>query len=95
MTVTAQYAAEHFEELVSEVDRGESVEITRPGLASLQLGTTASEGARVRLGVRDSEGRRILGTGKGRLRELSNAEWEALDREFEHIWDVPFGVPEL
>ncbi len=46
MVVSAQYAAEHFEELASAADRGEEVQIARNGKPALTLiakraGTTA------------------------------------------------------
>lgn len=37
MTVNAQYAAEHFEDLASAADKGEQVEIERPGKPTLVL----------------------------------------------------------
>ncbi len=83
MTVTAQYAAEHFEELVSKVDGGESVEITRPGLATLCLAAEPGFGTTT-LGIRDAEGRRILGQGRGELRVPTEAEWAAMDRELDY-----------
>jgi len=37
MTVNAQYAAEHFEDLASAADKGEQIEIERPGKPTLVL----------------------------------------------------------
>ncbi len=37
MRVTAQYAQEHFSDLVSAVDRGEEIEIGRPDKPTLRL----------------------------------------------------------
>lgn len=88
MTVTAQYAAEHFEELARAAEQGLDVEIVRPGRASISLREIPT--AMPRLGpFFDSQGLRVAGTGKDFLRELSVAEWDALDRSTEHILDAP------
>jgi antitoxin (DNA-binding transcriptional repressor) of toxin-antitoxin stability system len=43
MKVTLQYAASHFEDISAAVDRGEEVEILRPGKAPLHLVAAAAE----------------------------------------------------
>lgn len=86
MTVTSQYAAEHFDELLAKIDSGENVLITRPGSRVLQL-APAEAPPESTLAVRDAHGRRIFGLGKGHLRDLTAEQWQELDREFEHIWD--------
>lgn len=72
------------------VDRGEYVQITRPGHSPLQLTTALGHST---LGLRDARGHRIFGTGRGELRVPNETEWAAMDRELEReMTEAPFTV---
>ena len=73
--MTAQYAAEHFEELTSAVDRGEAVEIERPGHATLRLvPEPASERPQLR----------VLGAGAAHLkRPLTQQDLDEMERDWQ------------
>ena len=75
MKVSAQYAQEHLPDLLTAIDTGEEVELTRPGQSSVRL--VLVEPAPVE--KRNSNGRRILGAGRGEMRVPSFEEWKAMD----------------
>jgi antitoxin (DNA-binding transcriptional repressor) of toxin-antitoxin stability system len=74
MKVSVQSAAEHFEELVSGVDNGESVEIARAGKRTLRL-VSPDE-----LPLYPAP--RILGAGKALSYLPSEEELERIEREW-------------
>jgi hypothetical protein len=85
MKVSAQYAAEHFGDLLIAVDSGQVVEIDRLDKPALQL---------VRLTVAQPpklDGKRILGAGKGLLRVPGEKEWDAMDKEWRESFKDKFG----
>ena len=75
MQVSAQYAFSHFDDIASAVDRGEPVEILRPGKPALQLLPAPTR--------KPQPASRILGAGQGELRVPSEEEWRAMDKELE------------
>ena len=88
MKVSVEYAAEHFEDLVSAAHNGEAVEIACAGQPALQLvrsGTfKASENA----------GKRVLGAGTAIAQLPSEDELERIDREWKReIQDKAIGFP--
>jgi antitoxin (DNA-binding transcriptional repressor) of toxin-antitoxin stability system len=88
MKVSVEYAAEHFEDLVSAVHNGEAVEIACAGQPALQL---------VRSGQFKSNlnaGKRVLGAGTALTHLPSEEELERIDREWKReIEDKVIGSP--
>lgn len=75
MQVSAQYAFSHFDDIASAVDRGEPVEILRPGKPALQL-VTAPAAVRSR--------KTLFGAWEGMGIVLpTEEEWRAMDKELE------------
>lgn len=74
MRVTAQYAEQHFLDLLTAAERGEEVEILRVGGALLRLVVSESVAPKARE-------ERVLGLGRGELRVPSEQEWHAMDEE--------------
>lgn len=88
MQVSAQYAFSHFEDISSAIDRGEEVEIVRPGKPALQLVPRTSSAPPRQPKLKD--GKRILGAGSSELRVPSVEEWKAMDEELERAMiDAP------
>lgn len=85
MKVSAQYVAEHFEDLAMAVDSGQVVEIDRPDKPALQLVRLA------RPAPETSGGKRVLGAGRGELRVPSDEEWNAMDKEWRESFKDKFG----
>ncbi len=84
MKVSAQYAESNLSALYHAVDRGEEVEIVRPGKPVLRLLAVRAEVAP------GKAGRRILGAGVGELRVPSEDEWREMDKEMERkMCDAP------
>jgi antitoxin (DNA-binding transcriptional repressor) of toxin-antitoxin stability system len=77
MKVSAQYAQEHFAEILTAIDTGEEVEVTRPGKSSVRLILMEPPTARQQL----TTGKRILGAGVGELRVPTFEEWQAMDAD--------------
>ncbi len=75
MRVSAQYAQEHFDDLLSAAGSGEEVEIARPDQSAFRLTLVATAPTQT--------GSRILGAGRGELRVPSEEEWCAMDKELE------------
>jgi prevent-host-death family protein len=73
MKVSAQYAQEHFAAILSAIDTGEEVEVTRHGQPSVRLVLVESTSAR----ERPTTGKRILGAGE--LRVPNFEEWQSGD----------------
>jgi antitoxin (DNA-binding transcriptional repressor) of toxin-antitoxin stability system len=83
MKVTAQYAEEHFADILTAADRGEEVEIARPDQPTYRLQLVKPAPAK-------STGKRILGAGRGKMIVPSWKEWKAMDKEIEHeMCDAP------
>jgi len=83
MTVNVQYAEENFAELITAVDNGEEVEITRADQSAYRLTLAKAAPAKPR-------GPRILGAGRGELVVPSWEEWKAMDKEIEReMVDAP------
>jgi antitoxin (DNA-binding transcriptional repressor) of toxin-antitoxin stability system len=77
MKVSAQYAQEHFADILTAIDTGEEVELTRPGQPSVRLVLVESTSAK----EQPAPGKRILGAGVGELRVPTFEEWQAMDAE--------------
>ena len=87
MKVSVQYAAEHFEDLVSAVHNGEAVEIACAGQPGLRLVRSSPAEPALR------SGKRILGAGKALAYLPNPAELEPIDREWKReIEDKAIGV---
>jgi antitoxin (DNA-binding transcriptional repressor) of toxin-antitoxin stability system len=76
MKVSAQYAQQHLSELLDTADGGEEVEIARDGKPSAQI---------VIMRSRTMARPPIFGAGRGEIMLPSEAEWKALDLEFEDL----------
>lgn len=77
MTVTAQYAQEHLEELLDSADRGESVEISREGKAKLLI---------VPAPIQSQSNQRKLGMGRGVLLPDFDEQWRKTKEEDERYF---------
>ncbi len=90
MKVSAQYAATHFDDILSAASNGEEVEIAIPDKPTLKL-IVANPPAPVQ-----STGRRhLFGAGKGLVTVPTDEEWDAMKKELEHdMLDGPFFPPE-
>jgi antitoxin (DNA-binding transcriptional repressor) of toxin-antitoxin stability system len=76
MKVRAQYAEEHFADILNAASNGEEVEIARPNGPTYRLTIVPS-------GPRKPKGPRILGAGVGEMIVPSWEEWKAMDKELE------------
>jgi antitoxin (DNA-binding transcriptional repressor) of toxin-antitoxin stability system len=76
MTVTAEYAAKHFDELLAAMDGGSSIEILRPDKPTLRVTAEVFEPEP------RQAGKRILGAGKALKYLPSEEELERIDREW-------------
>jgi antitoxin (DNA-binding transcriptional repressor) of toxin-antitoxin stability system len=86
MTVTLEYAAKHFAELLDAIDAGDSVEVTRPDKPTLRLCGEASTVAPAK------SGKRVLGAGTGLLRVPDDEEWERMDVEWRKSFADKFAL---
>jgi hypothetical protein len=77
MTVTAEYAAKHFDELLAAMDGGSSIEMRVTAEVSEPEPRPA--------------GKRVLGAGIGELRVPSDEEWDAMDKEWRKSFASKFG----
>jgi antitoxin (DNA-binding transcriptional repressor) of toxin-antitoxin stability system len=80
MKVSAQYAEEHFADIVHTAMRGEDVEIATPEQPSLRLTLIHSS-------VTVPAGRKVrpLGRLKGLIELPTDEEWAAMDKEIEDL----------
>ncbi len=85
MKVSQQYALEHFDELASAVDGGETVEIARPDKQALHLVRPAAPDVPRQIGPR------VLGAGRGEVRVPSDEEWDRMDKEWRKSFEDGFG----
>jgi antitoxin (DNA-binding transcriptional repressor) of toxin-antitoxin stability system len=76
MKVSAQYAQEHFADILTAIDTGEEVELTRTGQPSVRLLLVKPLSE-----FKPTTGKRILGAGRGEMRIPSEEEWAAMDKE--------------
>jgi antitoxin (DNA-binding transcriptional repressor) of toxin-antitoxin stability system len=84
MKVSAQYAQEHFSDILNAADSGEEVEIARPDKPTLKI--VFSSAAQPVEGT----GKRILGAGRGEMIVPTDEEWQAMDEELEReMIDAP------
>jgi antitoxin (DNA-binding transcriptional repressor) of toxin-antitoxin stability system len=77
MKVSAQYAQEHFAEILNAAESGEPVEIARPDKPTLKLVLSTA------IAPAKPAGQRILGAGRGELRVPSEEEWRQMDMELQ------------
>lgn len=77
MKVSAQYAQEHFADILTAIDTGEEVEVTRHGQPSVRLILVEAAPPK----RQHPNGKRILGAGRGEMRVPSEEEWKAIDHE--------------
>jgi antitoxin (DNA-binding transcriptional repressor) of toxin-antitoxin stability system len=82
MKVSAQYAATHFDDILSAATSGEEVEIAVPDKPTLKL-VVANPSA-------NTTSRRILGAGRGELRVPTPEEWAEMDKELEQLMNAKF-----
>jgi antitoxin (DNA-binding transcriptional repressor) of toxin-antitoxin stability system len=78
MKVSAEYAEEHFADILHTAMRGEDVEIATPDRPSLRLTRVPSSAT-----MPSSRKVRPLGRLKGLLELPTDAEWAAMDKEIE------------
>ncbi len=88
MTVTAEYAAKHFDELLAAMDGGSSIEILRPDKPTLRV-TAEVSAPELR-----PAGKRILGAGKALKYLPSEEELERIDREWRKSFSAKFDLDE-
>jgi hypothetical protein len=88
MKVSAQYAAEHFEDLITAANNGQVVEIDEPDKPALHLFRSAAPESP------NPTVKRILGAGRGELRVPSDEEWERRDREWRQSFSARFDSDE-
>jgi antitoxin (DNA-binding transcriptional repressor) of toxin-antitoxin stability system len=77
MTVTAQYAATHFDDILSAAENGEEVRIDRPDKPGIRL---VVEEAPLSYAAAQT-GRRILGVLKGTVMPATDEQWRAMENE--------------
>jgi antitoxin (DNA-binding transcriptional repressor) of toxin-antitoxin stability system len=75
MKVSAQYAEDHFADLLNLASSGEEVEIALPGKPNIKLVPSSPTP------FQPKSGRRILGAGRGEMVVPSEAEWQKMDQE--------------
>ncbi len=78
MKVSAQYARDHFDELLLATDNGEEVEVSREGKPSIKLLVMPAPPSASSRPI-------ILGAGRGELTLPTDEEWKALDDEYTRI----------
>ncbi len=86
MKVSVQYAAQHFEDLVSAVHNGEAVEIACAGQPALRLVRTGEQAT--------PTAKRVLGAGTALTHLPSEEELERIDRQWKReIEEKQIGCP--
>ena len=92
MKVSAQYAQEHFPDLLAAADSGEPVEIARPDKPTLLLVPQPTPRASTPSG---RPRRELFGAGEGLVRVPTDEEWRAMDKELEdEMLNGPIFPPE-
>lgn len=87
MTVSPQYLAEHYDDVVSAVHNGETVEISLPEKPVLRLVPSKAKDAGEQMGSR------ILGAGTADVSFLLD-HWDEIDREWRKSFEEKFGPDE-
>ena len=80
MKVSAQYAEDHFKEILATAAGGEEIEIASEGNPSFKLLVMPTPSQHLDLGPR------ILGAGEGELQVPTAEEWLAMKEEDELYW---------
>jgi antitoxin (DNA-binding transcriptional repressor) of toxin-antitoxin stability system len=83
MTVSHQYAGEHFADLVSAVESGQDVRIERPGKPSLLLVVSGHVSAEVPKKSR----RGLVGSGKGKIWMADDWDSPETNDEIAHLFN--------
>ena len=76
MKISAQYAEEHFADILKAADRGEEIEIAGPDQPTYRLTLVQQEPLK-------PAAKRILGAGRGEMIVPTWEEWKAMDEELE------------
>lgn len=80
MKVSAQYAQEHFADILDAADNGEEVEIARADKPTLFLAPRPVEMKQTRPQRPRAE---LFGAGEGLITLPTDEEWRAMDKEIE------------
>jgi antitoxin (DNA-binding transcriptional repressor) of toxin-antitoxin stability system len=80
MKVSAQYAEDHFKEILATAASGEEIEIASEGKDSFKLLYIPAPPPK-------NQGQRILGAGVGELQVPTDKEWRAMKEEDARHWD--------
>jgi len=81
MTVSPQYFAEHYDDIASAVNNGETVEVSLSGKPALRLvPSTAKQ-------VPEHTGSRVLGSGTADVRFLLD-NWDEVDQEWRKLFSA-------
>jgi antitoxin (DNA-binding transcriptional repressor) of toxin-antitoxin stability system len=92
MKVSAQYAQEHFADILTAIDTGEEVELTRPGQPSLFIAPRPSEPASARPKRPRAA---LLYAWEGKITLPTAEEWRTMDKEIEdEMLNGPISPPE-
>ena len=86
MTVSPQYLVEHYDDVASAVNNGETVEVSLPEKPALRLVPSKPR-------VAGQTGPRVLGGGTADVRFLLD-NWDEVDREWRKSFDEKFGPGE-
>jgi antitoxin (DNA-binding transcriptional repressor) of toxin-antitoxin stability system len=78
MKVSAQYAEEHFADILHAADNGEEVEIARPDMPALFLAPRESPSKTVPRRPR----RELIGSWEGMVQAPSQEEWDKIHQQF-------------
>lgn len=81
MKVSAQYAQEHFADILDRASGGEEVEIAVPGKPALVLASRTPPGKNGTLSGRPRA--ELLGAGEGLITLPTDEEWRVMDKEIE------------
>jgi antitoxin (DNA-binding transcriptional repressor) of toxin-antitoxin stability system len=87
MTVSPQYLAEHYDDVASAVNNGETVEVSLPEKPALRLVPSKPKQAVEQTGLR------ILGAGKADVRFVLD-NWDEVDRKWRKSLEEKFGSDE-
>jgi len=79
MKVSAQYAEEHFTDILTAVDNGEEVEIARPNKPGLFLALRSDSSSSTPSGRPRKE---LWGAWEGLVTAPTEAEWREIKKEF-------------
>ncbi len=92
MKVSAQYAEEHFSEVLDAASNGEEVEIAVPGKPALFLAKRIAGRKGTPSGRPRAE---LFGAGEGLIKLPTDEEWRAMDKEIEdEMLNGPIFPPE-